>query len=293
MPTIQTDDPILLISEEGKRYLFHVQAEGMWASHRGHILFADLIGQPFGRVFSSHLGHKYLALRPTTSDLIRHLKRTTQIVFPKDAAQLVMELDLWSGKRLIEAGTGSGGLTLAFARAVMPGGKVYSYESRPEHQRLARANLARLGLLPHVELKLADIAGGFAEQEVDAVFLDVRDADQFVPQAEAALAESGLFGSLQPTAGQVSALIEALQRGNFVEIRVEELLLRPWKAVADRLRPNDRMIAHTGFLVFARKISAAHRHFWFDKRQRRRAVEYGHWTPTTADASDDSTDADD
>jgi len=276
---IQIDEPVLLISEEGKRYLVHVQPGGFWSSDRGKLSHDDMIGQPFGHVFSSHLGQKFLALRPTTSDLIHHLKRTTQIVFPKDAAHLVMELDLWSGKRLIEAGTGSGGLTLAFARAVMPGGQVYSYEARAEHQRLARSNLERLGLLPQVTLKLADIAGGFAEEEVDAVFLDVRDAAQFVPQAEAALAASGMFGSLQPTAGQVSALVEALQQGNFVEIRVEELLLRAWKPVPDRLRPNDRMIAHTGFLIFARKISAAHRHFWFDKRQRRRAVEYGHWPP--------------
>ncbi len=96
-----------------------------------------------------------------------------------------------------------------------------------------------------------------------------------IPQAEEALVDSGMFGSLLPTVNQVSDLVAALDAGNFVEVRVEEILIRPWKPVPERLRPSDRMIAHTGFLVFARKIDASHRHFWMDKRQRRRAVEFG------------------
>jgi len=272
---VQAGEPILLINEEAKRYLVYPEPGGEWHSNRGRLPHDEIIGQPFGRVATSHLGEKYLVLRPTTSDLIRNIKRATQIVYPKDAARLVMELDLWDGRRLIEAGTGSGGLTLAFARAVMPAGRVYSYEARSEHQRVGRRNLERLGLLPYVDLKERDIAEGFDEREVDAVFLDVRDAAHFIPQAEEALADSGIFGSLLPTVNQVSDLVAALDAGNFVEVRIEEILIRPWKPVPERLRPSDRMIAHTGFLVFARKIDASHRHFWMDKRQRRRAVEFG------------------
>ncbi|MCO6450650.1 MAG: tRNA (adenine-N1)-methyltransferase [Caldilineales bacterium] len=283
---VEAYETILLVGKEGKRYLVQPAPGGSWSSNRGHISFDDIIGQPVGQVITTQIGHEYLVLRPTTSDLIQHLKRTTQIVYPKDAAQLIMELDLWDGKRLIEAGTGSGGLTLAFARAVMPSGRVYSYEAREEHQRLARRNLEKRGLLAAVDFKLRDIAEGFDETEVDAVFLDVREADRFIPQVEAALADGGMFGSLLPTANQVSALTAALQAGDFVEIRIQELLVRPWKPVPDRLRPNDRMIAHTGFLVFARKISARHRHFWMDKRQRRRAVEYGNW-PNRDDIDED------
>ncbi len=275
MSLVQAGEPVLLISEEGKRYLIFVQDGGEWHTNRGRLPYDDLIGSAYGRVVASHMGQKFLVLRPTTSDLTRNLKRTTQIVYPKDAARLVMELDLWDGRRLIEAGTGSGGLTLSFTRAVMPNGRVYSYEARDEHQQVARHNLDRLGLLPYIDLKIRDIAEGFDEGDVDAVFLDVRNAADYIPQVEQALIESGMFGALLPTTNQVSALLRALEKGNFVEIRVEEILIRPWKPVPARLRPSDRMIAHTGFLVFARKLDAQYRSFWMDKRQRRRAVEFG------------------
>lgn len=275
--SIESNQPLLLVSEEGKRYLVYPQAGGAWFTNRGKLAWDDLIGQPYGRMVTTHLGQKMLALRPTTADLLTHLKRSTQIVFPKDAAQLVMELDLWDGRRLIEAGTGSGGLTFVFARAVMPHGRVFSYEARPEHQDMARRNLAQLGLLPFVDLKARDIAIGFDETEVDAVFLDVRDAGAFIPQVEAALADGGMFGSLQPTTNQVSDVLAALERGNFVDIRVEELLVRPWKPVPDRLRPADRMTAHTGFLIFARKADRRFRLFGANSRQKRRAVEFGAW----------------
>jgi len=272
--SVQPHDPVLLISEEGKRYLVFIKPDDFWYTNRGRLPYNDLIGKPWGRVVESHLGQKFLVLRPTTSDLIQYLKRATQIVYPKDTARLVMELDLQDGKRLIEAGTGSGGLTLAFARAVAPSGHVYSYEVRPEHQRVARRNLERLNLLPFVDLTLRDAAEGFDETDVDAVFLDARDAAGIVPRAEAALTESGIFAALQPTVNQVSDVVRALEDGNFVEIRVEEVLIRPWKPVPDRLRPADRMIAHTGYLIFARKIDARYRRFWMDKRDRKRAVQF-------------------
>ncbi len=275
MTLIQAGDPVLLISEEGKRYLIHVQAGGVWYTHRGQFPMNEIIGQPYGQVVATHKGQRFLVLRPTTSDLLRYLKRTTQIVFPKDAARLVMELDLMHGRRMIEAGSGSGGLTMVFARAVAPGGHVFSYELRSEHQRLARANIERLGLQDMVTFKLRDIGEGFDEREVDAVFLDVRDAAVYVPQAEAALTTSGMFGSLMPTANQVSDVVAALEAGDFVDIRVEEVLVRSWKPVPERLRPADRMVAHTGFLIFARKMDAAYRHFWLTRRQRRRSVRYG------------------
>ncbi len=277
MAVVEANQPVLLIGEDGKRYVISPQPGGAWFTNKGRLPYDDLIGQSFGGMIATHLGQRFLVLRPTTSDLLRYLKRTTQIIYPKDAAHLVMELDLWSGRRLIEAGTGSGGLTLAFARAVMPEGRIYSYEARAEHQTVARRNLAQVGLLPYVDLKIRDIAEGFDETEVDAVFLDVRDAAAYIPQAEAALMLGGLFGSLVPTTNQVSDLLVALEAGNFVDIRVEELLVRSYKPVANRLRPSDRMVAHTGYLVFARKLDARYRLFGADNRTKRRAVEFGQW----------------
>ncbi len=248
-------DWVLLVDRDRRRYLIRLQAGERWHSHHGLILHDDLIGHPLGRTVHTQTGHAFLVLEPSTYDLILQMKRATQIVYPKDAAYIVMRLNLFSGRRVVEAGTGSGGLTLALARAVMPEGHVYSYEVRPEMHELARRNLERLGLLPHVTLKLRDIAEGFDESEVDACFLDLRTPWEYLAQAHAALRQGGFFGSLVPTVNQVIELLAALEaQGGFAEVEVEELLVRSYKPVAARLRPEDRMIAHTAYLIFARKV---------------------------------------
>ncbi len=255
MSVAQENDLVLLIDRERKRYLIRLRAGEKWHGHHGLILHDDLIGQPLGRTVRTQLGHAYLALPPSTADLILQQKRTTQIVYPKDAAYILMRLNLYPGRRVVEAGTGSGGLTLALARAVMPTGRVFSYEARPEMQDLARRNLERLGLLPYVELKLRDVSAGFDETDADAVFLDVRTPWDYLAQAYDALAPGGFFGSLLPTVNQVIDLLAGLEaHGGFAEIEVEELLARAYKPVSTRLRPADRMVAHTAFLVFARKV---------------------------------------
>ena len=193
-------------------------------------------------------------MRPSTDDLVRNLKRTTQIVYPKDAGYILMKMRIVPGCRLVEAGTGSGGLALVFAQAVSPTGRIYSYEVRPEMQNLARRNLTRLGLAEFVEFKQRDIADGFDEQDVDALFLDVPAPWDYLDQAHAALASGGFFGCILPTTNQVSRLIGALEVAHYGLIEVEELLLRQYKAVPARLRPRDRMVAHTGYLVFARAL---------------------------------------
>jgi len=210
-------------------------------------------------------------LEPSTADLIQRIKRNTQIMFPKDISHVLMRLDLFPGRRVIEAGTGSGGLTLALCRQVMPTGRVYSYESNPEAQALARANLEALGLLPYVELKIRDIKEGFDETEVDALFLDVRSPWRYVAPAARALKAGGFFGALVPTANQVSDLLEALQgHGEFAFTEVEELILRPYKAVPARLRPADRIIGHTGYLIFARRVVGGLDKSWALTEQRKR-----------------------
>jgi tRNA (adenine57-N1/adenine58-N1)-methyltransferase len=190
-----------------------------------------------------------LFLRPSTDDLVRDLKRTTQIIYPKDAGYILMKMRITPGSRVVEAGTGSGGLTLVFAQAVSPDGRVYSYEVRPEMQELARKNLADF-----VDFKQRDIAEGFDEYGADALFLDLPNPWDYLAQAHSALSGGGFFGCILPTTNQVSSLIGALEEASFGLIEVEELLLRPYKAVPARLRPMDRMVAHTGYLVFARAL---------------------------------------
>jgi tRNA (adenine57-N1/adenine58-N1)-methyltransferase len=147
---------------------------------------------------------------------------------------------------------------------------VYTYETRPESFDMAKANLEELGLLPYVTLYNEDITGGFRETGVDSLFLDLREPWVFLDQAWNALKGSGFFGALVPTVNQVVELVAGLKARPFGDIAVEEIILRPWKLSPERLRPEDRMIGHSAFLIFARKIEAGDESLrWeFDKRRR-------------------------
>jgi tRNA (adenine57-N1/adenine58-N1)-methyltransferase len=252
--TAQADDLALLVGRDRKSFVVRLEPGSQLHTHRGVVAHDDLIGTLWGMQLSTHLGYPFLLLRPSTDDLVRGLRRTTQIVYPKDAGYVLVKMNIVPGCRVVEAGTGSGGLTLIFAQAVSPTGRVYSYEVRPEMQQLARKNLEQVGLTEFVEFKRRDIAEGFDERDADALFLDLPNPWDYLQPAHAALASGGFFGCILPTANQVSRLIGALEGTHFGLIEVEELLLRPYKAVSARLRPMDRMVAHTGYLIFARAL---------------------------------------
>ena len=224
-------------------------------SHRGIIAHDDLIDRPLGRQVLSHLGHPFQVLRPSLYDLLMSVKRSSQIVYPKEIGQILIRLDVCSGRRIIEAGTGSGVLTIALAHGVRPEGMVYSYEMRDDMLRVARKNLEDVGLLDYVQLTQRDIAEGFDQTDVDALFLDVREPWDYLAQACAALADGGFFGALVPTTNQVSWLLTELVGYPLTSVEVMEIFLRKYKPVPARLRPEDRMIGHTGFLIFARKVA--------------------------------------
>jgi tRNA (adenine57-N1/adenine58-N1)-methyltransferase len=257
LKVVRENELVFLIGKDRKSFILRLESGAELQTHRGVIKHDDLIDQPLGRKVRSHLGYPLLVLEPSTHDLILNLKRTTQIMYPKDIGYVLMKMNMGPGSRVVEAGTGSGGLALALARAVMPTGRVYSYEMRPDVLSLATKNLDKLGLLPFVELKERDIEEGFDEEDADAVFLDLRPPWKYLAQAHAALKGGGFFGATLPTTNQVVRLIRALPRHGFSAIEVEELLLRRYKAVPGRLRPMDRMVAHTGYLIFARKIKGA------------------------------------
>jgi tRNA (adenine57-N1/adenine58-N1)-methyltransferase len=232
-----------------------------------------LIGQSVGVTVFTKLGHPVLLLDPSLSDLMTHIKRGTQIIYPKDAAYLVHRLSLGPGSRVIEAGTGSGGLTTALAWAVAPTGTVFTYETRPEIFNLARNNLERVGMLPHVQMHQKSIAHGFDQSGVDALFLDVRRPWEFLNHVRTALRPGGYFASLVPTTNQVSKLLAGLEEMGFSDIAVEELLLRAYKPVPDRLRPDDNMVGHTGFMIFARHIvDTGDPGRWLSKERKRYAA---------------------
>ena len=251
----QIGDLVQLVSPSNKVFIFRLVAGGEIQTHRGIVYFDDLIGKPWGSQVSSHTGSSYFILQPSLNDLLKNTKRNTQIMYPKDIGYLLVTLGIGPGTFVLEAGTGSGALTTALAWAVGPSGRVTSYEVRPEMQNLARKNLDRLGLLERVDLRLGDIAQGFEVQNADALFLDLPNPYDYLQQCRAALKPGGHFGCILPTTNQVERLLSALYEENFAFVDVCEILLRFYKPVQARFRPTDRMVAHTGYLVFARPVT--------------------------------------
>jgi tRNA (adenine57-N1/adenine58-N1)-methyltransferase len=249
-------DLVLLLGRDYRRFLFRLSDEGRLQTHRGVVTHASLIGLAYGSEAQSHIGYPFQLLRPTTADLVQDLKRSGQILFPKDLGYILMRLGVQPGSRVLECGTGSGATTLALARAVGPDGQVFSYDVRADMQALARRNVEMVGVAERVTFKQRDAAEGFDERDLDAVFLDLPEPWRVLHQAHAALGGGAPLAGLLPTMNQITELSVVLHRLPFTMIDVEELLLRGYKTAPGRVRPMDRMIAHTGYLYFARKLLA-------------------------------------
>ncbi|MBN8657391.1 MAG: tRNA (adenine-N1)-methyltransferase [Anaerolineae bacterium] len=243
-----------LVGLTHKHFIFILQPGGDFQSHRGVIKHNDLIGKPWGSQVFSHTGAPFFLLQPSMADILNELPRTTQILYPKDIGYILIQMGISEGQTVMEAGTGSGSMTIAMASAIGPEGKVISYEQKPDTQNLARKNLERIGLASRVDFKLRDIQEGFDETDADAFFLDVQNPYDYIQQVRNAIKPGGFFGTLVPTYNQVEKILYALKKYDFAFVEVCELLLRYYKTNPARLRPTDRMIAHTGYLVFARKI---------------------------------------
>lgn len=250
----QDGDLALLVGRSHKTFIVRLSTGGKIQTHRGVLNHDDLIGRPWGSQVFSHQGSSFFLFQPSLADLLLNLPRNTQILYPKDIGFILVTMGIGPGMHIIEAGTGSGAFTTALAYVVGQQGHVYTYENRLEMQRLAIKNLSRLGLENRVTFHLGDISQGFGQQDADALFLDLPNPEDYISQVRAALKPGGFFGSILPTTNQVSRLLVALGRQDFAFIEVCEILLRYYKATSDRLRPTDRMIAHTGYLIFARSV---------------------------------------
>lgn len=250
----QDGDLVQLLGRSHKSHFIRLKSGAVFQTHRGELQHDEMIGKPWGTRLTSHTGSPFFLMRPGLADLLKETKRNTQIMYPKDIGYIVMVMGIGPGVRVLEAGTGSGALTTAFAFLVGDSGKVISYEKREQMQNLARNNLNRLGLLDRVELKLGDVADGFEERDVDAIFLDIPNPYDYLSQVKASLKMGGFFGTILPTTNQVSKVLAALHANEFAFIDVCELMLRFYKPDYERLRPTDRMVAHTGYLVFARTV---------------------------------------
>ena len=183
----QVGDIVQLVGLRHKHFIFPLSAGGSFHTHRGIVKHDDLIGLPWGSQVFSHLGSPFFLLQPALGDILIDLPRNTQIMYPKEIGYILVTMGVGEGQQVMEAGTGSGSMTIALAYAVGSSGKVISYERRPEMQQLARKNLTRLGLDNRVDFKIGDIADGFEETNVDAFFLDVPNPYDYMEQVRAAL----------------------------------------------------------------------------------------------------------
>ena len=279
----QEGDLIQLVGLNHKHFIIRLKTGGVFQTHRGVLKHDDMIGQPYGTQIFSHNGAPFFLLQPALGDLLRTLKRNTQILYPKDIGYILTTMGIGPGMHVLESGTGSGALTCAFAYIVGPQGRVTTYEARQEMHELAQRNAQGLDLTDRINFKMGNVADGFEEKNVDALFYDLPNPYDYIAQARAALKPGGFFGCILPTANQVSQLLVALRRERFAFIDVCELILRFYKPEPNRFRPTDRMVAHTGFLIFARPVL-------IDEANANRALlrETGLISETEADLSEGS-----
>jgi tRNA (adenine57-N1/adenine58-N1)-methyltransferase len=251
-------DRVQLTDPKGRMHTVVLEPGKQFHTHRGAIAHDDLIGAPEGSVVFSTANTGYLAFRPLLADFVLSMPRGAQVIYPKDAAQIVGFGDIGPGMRVLEAGAGSGALSCSLLRAVGASGALTSYERREDFADVARANVAAFfGELPGIwSLRLGDLADHPAEEVVDRVVLDMLEPWAVLPTVAAALRPGGVLVGYVATVTQLSTYVEALRaQGLWTEPHAWETLLRPWHAVGLAVRPEHRMVAHTAFLVTARRLA--------------------------------------
>jgi tRNA (adenine57-N1/adenine58-N1)-methyltransferase catalytic subunit len=251
-------EPVRLTDPKGRSHLITLQAGASFHSHHGMVSHDDLIDGPDGNVVRSSGGTPYVAFRPLLAEFTVAARRGAAVVYPKDAAQIVAFADVFPGARVLEAGAGSGALTCWLLRAVGEHGSVTSFERRPDFAEIARRNVARFfGCLPPSwRLEVGEFGSDHGLTGLDRVVLDMLAPWEVTDAAAAALAPGGLACCYVATTTQLSRTVEALRgHGGFDEPAAWESLMRGWHVEGLAVRPDHRMVGHTGFLVTARRLA--------------------------------------
>jgi tRNA (adenine57-N1/adenine58-N1)-methyltransferase len=250
-------DHCLLTDAKGRQFLITLEEGGVFHFHNGMLAHDEIIGRPQGSVVRSSLGGRVVAVPPRLADYILNMKRGAQVVYPKDLGPIIIWGDIGPGMTVLEAGTGSGALTMALVRAVGPDGRLVSVERREDHLSHARMALDSFfgGLPANLELRLGEVADHIADVRPDRLVLDLPEPFGVVEAAVESLPPGAIWVSYVPTIPQVQQTTEALRRdGCFAEITSFEVLHRDWNIEGRSVRPDHRMVGHTGFITVARKI---------------------------------------
>jgi tRNA (adenine57-N1/adenine58-N1)-methyltransferase len=253
----QDGEQVLLSDQRGKRHLIFLRKSETFHSDRGWVAHDAIIGQPEGSWVRSSMGLRYLALRPTLAEFVLEMPRGAQVIYPKDLAMILFWADVYPGCRVLEAGMGSGALTLTLLRAVGPDGRVITYEQREEFARRALANIhMRLGEVSTLTVRLRPVEDGLGDEEpVDRVVLDLPEPWRLTGPVARVLRPGGILLSYVPTIIQSHQTTEALRRDrHWALVETFETLVRPWNIEGQSVRPFHRMVAHTGFITVARRV---------------------------------------
>ncbi|MDD7465933.1 MAG: tRNA (adenine-N1)-methyltransferase [Actinomycetaceae bacterium] len=252
---------VQLTDVKGRKYTISLTYEGYFQSTRGSFYHRELIGQPEGTVLTTADGHRLLALRPLVSDYVLSMPRGATVIYPKDSAQIITMADIFPGARVLEAGLGSGALTLSLLAAIGEHGTLISVERRPEFAQIARANVESwYGEHPSswsvVLGSAADVLASQASGSLDAIVLDMLAPWENVDAAAQALRPGGVILAYVATTTQLSRFMETIRSSeNFTQPQASESLVRTWHVDGLAVRPDHRMVGHTGFLVLARRLA--------------------------------------
>ena len=248
-------EPVLLIDRKNRRYLFDLTDGSEFHTHSGSISHAEILAASEGALLHNSKGAAFTALRPTFSDIVLKMPRGAQVIYPKDLGSILIRADVFSGARVLEAGVGSGALSMALLRV---GAVVTGYERREDFCAVARANVERFcsrDMLSRYHTQVRDVYEGIDETRLDRVILDLPEPWRVLDAAADALRPGGILCAYTPSIIQVSRLSEALADSPFGLHETVEVLQRSWHVVGSAVRPDHRMVAHTGFLTTGRLLA--------------------------------------
>jgi tRNA (adenine57-N1/adenine58-N1)-methyltransferase catalytic subunit len=255
--TFASGDLALLVDRRGRRYLITLKEGDVFHSHHGLLPHDEIIGSEESAFVESSLGRRFRAFRPTLAEFVLKMPRGAQVVYPKDIGPILTETDIFPGARVLEAGTGSGSLTLALLRAVGPKGTVYSFDIREDFQSKAIKNVERYaGGDPNygtLVTRIGDLYDDVIDVEVDRVVFDLTEPWRALENVNRCLRPGGILCAYLPTVPQLQNLVGALDRG-WTMVRAFETMQRGWTVDGLSVRPDHRMVAHTAFLVVARRV---------------------------------------
>jgi tRNA (adenine57-N1/adenine58-N1)-methyltransferase len=252
---LQAGERVLLIDAKDRRYLITLVTGATFHTHAGVVAHDDLIGAFDGSAVAGSTGRAFLVLRPTLSDVVLKMPRGAQVIYPKDLGAILMAADIGPGLRVLEAGVGSGALSMTVLRT---GAAVIGYELREDFAERARANVAAtLGPDAPYRVEIRDVTEGIDEQGLDRVLLDMPEPHKVVGAAAAALRPGGILLSYLPTINQTALLRQALDDPDspFGLAETQEVMRRTWHVEARSVRPDHRMVGHTGFITTARRLA--------------------------------------